>query len=134
MDERVRFINPPTVSTPTGYSHVGIAVGPLVFVSGQIALDVEGRVVGAGDMRAQAEQVFANLGAALAAAGSDFGQVVKLTIFVTDMSQMPVVREVRNRYVDPARPPASTAVEISRLARDELMLEVEAVAVTANRR
>ena len=128
MDTTPRFVNPPSMATPTGYTHVAVATGPLAFISGQIALDGQGDIVGIGDFRAQTEQVFANLQLALEAVGAGFEHVVKLTIFVTDMTQMPIVREVRNRYVDTSRPPASTAVEISRLAREELMVEIEAVA------
>jgi len=128
-----RFINPDTIAKPTGYTHVVEARGShLVFISGQVAFDAQGSLVGPGDMRAQAEQVFENLKAALAAVGAGFDDVVKVTFFIVDMSQMPVVREVRNRYLNPQRPPASTAVEVKGLVRPELMLEVEALAVLAD--
>jgi enamine deaminase RidA (YjgF/YER057c/UK114 family) len=128
----VRFLNPETMHRPFGYSHVAqMTAGLPVFVSGQIALDRDGRLVGPGDVAAQARQVFDNLTAALAAVGAGFGQVVKLTFYLTDAGQLPAVREVRDRYVDPRRPPASTAVEVRRLAREDLLIEVEAVAVIA---
>jgi reactive intermediate/imine deaminase len=115
---------------PTGYTHVvEVTAGRPVYISGQIALDAAGELVGPGDVGAQAQQVFENLRAALGSVGAGFDQVVKLTVYLVDATQMPAVREVRNRYVDTARPPASTAVEVRRLVRDDLLVEVEAVAV-----
>jgi enamine deaminase RidA (YjgF/YER057c/UK114 family) len=103
--------------------------GRTVYIAGQIALDSAGRVVGGRDFRAQAEQVFANLERALASVGAGFGDLVKTTTFVTDMSQLTALRDVRAKYLDPDRPPASTLVQVARLARPELLLEIEAVAV-----
>jgi enamine deaminase RidA (YjgF/YER057c/UK114 family) len=126
-----RFINPPTLSTPHGYSHVvDVPAGSrMVYVAGQVSLDTAGRLVGAGDFRAQAVQVFENLRAALGAAGATFGDVVKLNYYVVDVSQLAALREVRDRYVNTAAPPASTLVEVRRLFRDDVLLEVEATAV-----
>lgn len=101
------------------------------YISGQVALDASGNIVGQGDMRAQAQQVFENLHTALRAVGGSFSDVVKLTFFLVDMSQMPVVREVRDQFIHPEQLPASTAVEVRRLAREEFLIEVEAVAVLA---
>jgi enamine deaminase RidA (YjgF/YER057c/UK114 family) len=126
----VSFHNPETMHRPVGYSHVAeVTAGRPVYISGQVALDPTGALVGPGDVGAQAGQVFENLAAALRAVGAGFGQVVKLTIYLLDADQLPAVREVRDRYVDTSRPPASTAVEVRRLARQDLLLEVEAVAV-----
>jgi enamine deaminase RidA (YjgF/YER057c/UK114 family) len=94
-----------------------------------VALDASGAIVGQGDMRAQAQQVFANLHAALQSVGASFSNVAKLTYFIVDMTQMPVVREVRDQFIQPEQLPASTAVEVRRLAREEFLLEIEAVAV-----
>lgn len=125
-----RYLNPPTLMRPMGYTHVVEAIGTRTFyISGQVALDASGNLVGEGDMRAQAVQVFENLHAALRAIGAGFKDVVKLTYFVLDMSQLPVVREVRDQYIQPEFLPASTAVEVRRLAREEFLIEVEAVAV-----
>jgi len=127
-----RFINPETMHRPTGYSHVAeVTAGRPVYIAGQIALDVTGALVGPGDIRAQARQVFENLRSALEAVGAGFDQVVKLNYYLVDASQLPVVREVRDEYVNPQRLPASTAVEIRRLVREDLLIEVEAVAVIA---
>ncbi|HEX2908362.1 MAG TPA: RidA family protein [Phototrophicaceae bacterium] len=125
-----RFINPETIAPPTGYTHVVETRGSrTVYISGQVGLDAQGNLIGEGDMRAQAEQVFKNLQAALAAVGATFADVVKFTYFLVDMSQLQAVRDVRNQYVNPAQLPASTAVEVRRLFRPELLLEVEAIAV-----
>jgi enamine deaminase RidA (YjgF/YER057c/UK114 family) len=128
----VRFRNPETMHRPAGYSHVAeVTAGRPVYISGQVALDPSGALVGPGDVGAQARQVFENLAAALRAVGATFDQVAKLTIYLVDAGQLPTVREVRDRYVDTRRPPASTAVEVRRLAREDLLLEVEAIAVIA---
>src|SRR5947199_4717656 len=97
---QVKRTNPPTLSKPTGYTHVVEVTGPgkTIYIAGQVALDKDGNVVGAGDMKAQAEQVFKNLEAALAAGGAKFADVVKMNTYVTDMDRAPAVREVRARY------------------------------------
>jgi enamine deaminase RidA (YjgF/YER057c/UK114 family) len=124
------FVNPEGMHRPIGYTHVvEVTAGRPVFISGQVALDPDGELVGPGDVRAQARQVFENLEAALGSVGAGFGQVVKLNLYLLDATQLPAVREVRDRYVDTARPPASTAVQVGRLALDGLLIEVEAVAV-----
>ena len=126
----LRYTNPPTIAHPTGYTHIVEATGARTFyISGQVALDASGAIVGQDDMRAQAQQVFANLHAALQAVGASFSNVAKLTYFIVDMTQMPVVREVRDQFIQPEQLPASTAVEVRRLAREEFLLEIEAVAV-----
>jgi enamine deaminase RidA (YjgF/YER057c/UK114 family) len=128
-EARVVFHNPPGLAPPTGYSHVAeVRSGRLVFVAGQVALDERGAVVGVGDHRQQAEQVFRNLGAALAAAGAGFSDVVKLTFYLLDVAHLPEIREVRDRHVDREHPPTSTAVEVRRLVRPEFLLEIDAVA------
>lgn len=129
MSARIVPVVPAGVAPGNGYSHAVVATGPLVVVSGQVALDADGALVGPGDPLAQTEQVFRNLEAVLAAAGVGFADVVKLTYFLTDAAMLPVVREVRDRYVDTARPPASSAVQVAALFRDDVLIEVEALAV-----
>jgi len=125
----LRFLNPPTLAPPAGYSHVAeITGGRVVFISGQVSVDLAGELVGLNDLTAQARQVFTNLKAALAAAGTDFAHVAKLTFYLTDASKIAAVRAVRDEFVDAKHPPASTAVEIRRLVREEFLLEVDAVA------
>jgi reactive intermediate/imine deaminase len=127
---QVKRTNPPALSTPTGYTHIVEVTGPskTVYIAGQIAFDKDGTLVGAGDMKAQAEQVFKNLQAALDAAGAKFSDVVKMNTYITDMDKAPAVREVRARYFGETTP-ASTLVQVVHLARPELMLEIEAIAV-----
>jgi enamine deaminase RidA (YjgF/YER057c/UK114 family) len=127
------FINPETMHRPTGYTHVvEVTAGRPVYIAGQVALDPTGALVGPGDIRTQTRQVFDNLRAGLEAVGAGFEQVVKLTYYLVDATQLPVVREVRDQYIDTRQPPASTAVEVRRLVRDDLLIEVEAVAVIAS--
>jgi reactive intermediate/imine deaminase len=127
---QVKRTNPPTLSAPTGYTHIIEVTGPnrTIYISGQIAYDKDGKVVGAGDMQAQAEQVFKNLELALTTAGAKFSDVVKMNGYITDMSKVQAVRDVRARYFKDATP-ASTFVEVKGLVRPELLLEIEVVAV-----
>jgi enamine deaminase RidA (YjgF/YER057c/UK114 family) len=129
---QVTRTNPPTLSTPTGYTHVVTVTGPskTVYIAGQLALDKDGKLVGGGDMKLQAEQVYKNLQAALAAAGATFKDVVKLNAYTTDISQLPAIRDVRARYLGETQP-ASTLVEVVHLARPEYLIEVEVIAVVA---
>jgi reactive intermediate/imine deaminase len=123
------FINPGTMQSPDGYTHVvEVTSGRPVYISGQVALDRDGKLAG-GDIRSQTRQVLENIGAALAAVGGTLGDVVKLNTYLLDITGMPTVREVRNEYFDPGRPPAATAVEVSRLEPDGVLIEIEAVAV-----
>lgn len=103
-------------------------VGDLVFVSGQAAVDDQGRVVGEGDFGAQARHAVGNLKRVLEAAGSSLEQVIKVTIFVTDMSHFPEVVELRREVFTPPYP-ADTICEVRALAYPELMFEIEAVAL-----
>ncbi|MGH7579948.1 MAG: RidA family protein [Gemmatimonadales bacterium] len=125
-----RAINPPSLPPPRGYSHVVVApVGRLVSISGQVAVDSLGQVVGAGDFRAQCVQVFENLGRALRSAGASWSDVVATNMYVTDLGQLDVLREVRSRYLPADGPPASTLVQVVGLVRPELMIEVAVEAV-----
>jgi enamine deaminase RidA (YjgF/YER057c/UK114 family) len=133
--DTVRFINPPTLPPTRSYSHV-VEVPPgsrVLYLAGQVALDSTGRIVAPGDFRGQTVQVFENLRRALAAGGATFRDVVKLNYYVLDATQVPALREVRDRYVNTAAPPASTLVEVRRLFRDDVLLEVEAVAIVPRR-
>jgi len=117
---------------PRGYTQVVESTGPgcTVYLSGQLGMTPDGQFAGApGDFRAQAVQCFENLKAGLAAVGGKFEHVVKITNFFVDMAHLPTFFEVRDRYVNTKAPPASTAIEIGRLARDGALFEIEAVAV-----
>ena len=125
------FLNPNTLSKPPGYTHVVDMAGParIIYIAGQLALDRNGKMVGAGDFRAQAIQVFENLKSALAAVGASFHDVVKINNYVLDMSHRPIFREVRDMYVNQAAPPASTLVGVTALAYPEALIEIEAIAL-----
>jgi enamine deaminase RidA (YjgF/YER057c/UK114 family) len=120
---------PDGVAAGRGYSQVVTGRGRLVVVSGQIAQNDRGELVGAGDPAAQARQVFENLQRCLAEAGAGFGDVVKLTLFVLDVAYLPAVREARDAVIDTAKPPASTAVQVTALFAPGYLLEVEALAL-----
>ncbi|MEW2085583.1 RidA family protein [Streptomyces sp. NPDC005283] len=126
-----RIHAPEGVAPGTGYSHVVWGTGRFVAISGQCAFDEDGKVVGEGDPAAQARQVFENLRRCLAAAGASFDDVVKLTYFVTDVAHLPAVRAARDEVIDPGRLPASSAVQVAALFRPELLVEIEAFAITA---
>jgi 2-iminobutanoate/2-iminopropanoate deaminase len=101
----------------------------LIFVSGQVATDEGGNVVGRGDMKAQTRQALENVKAALAKLGATLDDVVKVTIFVTDMSDFKGIHEVRRQYFKRGNYPASTLVQVSRLVQEDLLIEIEAIAV-----
>lgn len=130
-NDLVRFTNPPTLSQPTAYSHVAeVRGGRLVYLSGQVSQDAQGKVVGKGDIRAQTRQVFANLKAALEAVGADWSNVVKMNTYLTDAANIAAFREVREEILANLKPrPASTAVVVSKLFGEEWLLEIEAVVV-----
>lgn len=123
---------PNTMPKSVGYSQVAVVTGgATIFVSGQVALDKSGNLVGKDDFRAQVQQAFENLNAAIEAAGGTFEDVIKLNSYFVDMSPARLVefREIRDKYVNVKNPPASTAVQVQRLFRPEFLVEVEAVAV-----
>lgn len=130
--DNVRFINPPELAAPPGYSNVvEVRGGRIVFVAGQAATDRDGNLVGEGSLEAQADQAFRNLGAALAAADCTARNLVKLTVFIRDMSKLASYRKARDRFfatVNPPAAPAITLVEVSKLFGPEFLIEIEAVA------
>ena len=113
------------------YAHAVRAEGPLLFVSGVVPVDEQGSLVGGEDVVEQARAVFRNLGAVLAAAGAGFADVVKVTVFLTDVDDRPLINPVRQEAFGSARP-ASTLVEISRLAVPGAKIEVEAIAMLSD--
>jgi enamine deaminase RidA (YjgF/YER057c/UK114 family) len=125
-----RYINPSSLVKPNGYTHVVVAPdGRTVYVAGQVAFDSTGQLIGAGDFRAQADRVYQNLRRALSAVGGSLQDVVKTTTYITDLKNLQLLREVRAQYSRSGSPPANTLLVVSSLARPELMIEVEAVAV-----
>jgi enamine deaminase RidA (YjgF/YER057c/UK114 family) len=129
MSELTRIPAPDKVAPATAYTHVVMGTGRFVAVSGQLALDEDGKLVGEGDPAAQAHQVFENLRRCLASAGATFDDVVKLTYFVTDMAYMPAVRAARAAHIPDDRLPAASAVQVAALVRPEFLMEIEAFAV-----
>jgi enamine deaminase RidA (YjgF/YER057c/UK114 family) len=127
-----QFINPSGISTPRGYTHVVVVSGgKMICIAGQVALNAKGEVVGKGDLRAQATQVYENLKTALAAAGATFTDVVKVNTYIVNLKpeHLPIVRDVRSGYMPPQNPPASTLVGVAALANPDFLIEVEAIAV-----
>ena len=128
----IRRINPPELGTPPGYSQiVDVSAGRIIFIAGQTARDSNGLLVGKSDFAAQAEQVFCNLGVALEACGCTAANLVKLTVFLTDINHLGIYREARSRFfasVTPPAAPAVTLVEVSRLYGADFMIEIEAIA------
>jgi enamine deaminase RidA (YjgF/YER057c/UK114 family) len=126
-----RFVNPPGLKPLGMYSNTACGKGTMVFIAGQVAVDAAGKVVGRGDYEAQAVQVFENLKLALSAAGATFEDVLKLTIFIRNLTPeaRKAVMGVRGRYISHTNPPAATMVGIDRLVEEELLVEIEAVAV-----
>lgn len=129
MPETVHLLAPAGVAPGNGYSPVAWGTGRLVAVSGQLATDEHGKLVGPGDVTAQAHQVFENLRRCLAAAGATFADVIKLTFFVTDIADLAAIRLVRDQYVDTTRPPASSAVAVAAFIGPDFLLEIDAFAV-----
>ena len=125
----VERMNPQGLSTPTGYSHVVTTRGgKTIYIAGQVAFDAKGQLVGKGDLAAQTRQVFENLSIALKAAGATFANVVKANTYMRDASQVAVVREVRSKYFAKELP-ASTLIEVPRLANPDFLIEIEVIAV-----
>jgi enamine deaminase RidA (YjgF/YER057c/UK114 family) len=132
MSFNIRFINPDAIAKPSGYSHVVEITGPgrIVHLAGQLGVTPDGAL--AGDFQAQAVQAFTNLQAALAAVGASFDDVVKLNNYLVDIAaNLPAYRTARDRFVNTARPPASTTIGVAALAREGALFEVEAVVMLA---
>jgi enamine deaminase RidA (YjgF/YER057c/UK114 family) len=126
------IFSPATLPPPTGYSHIAkVNKGTLVYIAGQVSSDASGALVGEGNFEAQVEQVFKNVKLALEAAGATMADIVKLnTYLVAEVSQddLPKMRAIRDRHLNKEKPPASTLVVVSRLARPGWLIEIEAVA------
>lgn len=126
------IFSPATLPPPVGYSHIAkVNKGTMIFLAGQVSSDASGKLVGEGNFEAQAEQVFRNVKIAVEAAGGTMADIVKMNIYlVAEVSQdeVPKMRAIRDRYVNKEKPPASTLVVVSRLARPGWLLEIEAIA------
>lgn len=126
----LRFINPEALSKPTAYAHVALVEGRQVHVSGQVALNAAGALVGQGDLEAQTEQVYRNLAAALEAAGASLKHVFKATTYVVGLTKekAAIVRAARLRHFGDGPYPASTMVGIGALVDPDFLIEIEVIA------
>ncbi len=126
------FLSPKTLIPPAGYSHIAkVNSGTIVYLAGQVSSGASGNLIGEGNFEAQVEQVFRNLKIAVEAAGGTMADIVKLNIYLVaevDQADVPKLRAIRDRYVNIEKPPASTLVVVSRLARPGWLVEIEAIA------
>ncbi len=134
MAKGVTYLNPPNATPPAGmYSHVArVTPGELAFIAGQVAVDKAGTIIGAGDLAAQVEQVFANLGAILKDLGTDFESVVQFTTYLTSADSIPAFMSARGALFPKLFPggkyPPNTLLVVDRLVKPEFLVEVEAIA------
>jgi len=127
------FINPKELFATQGFTQVvTVSGGKMIFISGQVSFNEKAEMIGKGDLRAQTTQAFENLRIALKAAGADFKDVVKLNYYVVGLrlEEVAIIREIRNKYLPAENPPASTLVGVEGLVIRDLLIEIEAVAVT----
>jgi enamine deaminase RidA (YjgF/YER057c/UK114 family) len=128
----VQYLNPPALCPTFGWTHVvSVTGGRTVYISGQVGIDERGAIVGEGDLGRQTEQAFRNIERALTAVGATFQHVVKTSLFVVGLKpeHVPLIREVRSRYVSAENPPSSTLVGVSALVGPDWLIEIEAIAV-----
>ncbi|UCJ09373.1 RidA family protein [Chitinophaga pendula] len=131
-NDLVQFVNPASVSTPKGYSHaavVDLGTCKMIIIAGQVALDKAGNLVGPGNLGVQTDQVFRNIKNIVEELGGNMNNIVKLSFFTTDVSKITDIRDARDRYINTKARPASTLVQVSRLFREDLLIEVEATAI-----
>ena len=130
MPDNLRFSNPDAIAKPPGYSHVVEVIGPgrLVYFAGQLGLDRSGKM--GSDIREQIELAFQNLKAALASVGVGFDHLVKINNYIVDIGKnIGHFREIRDKYLNTAAPPASTTIGVPELARPGALFEIEGVAI-----
>jgi reactive intermediate/imine deaminase len=121
-------VRPDGLPPVNGYSHAVAFSGPMIVISGQVPVDADGQLVGKDDPAGQIRQVFENLAGALAAAGGSMDQIVKLTVFLTDLSDLAEFRRIRDEYIRADQPPASSLVQVSGLVNPDFRVEIEALA------
>ena len=128
----IKFLNPSAVSVPQGYSHaVQIDLGncTMLLISGQVALDKDGNLVGKGDLAKQTEQVFTNIKSIIEDAGGKMNNLVKTGIYLTDASQIQIFRRTRDKFINLKNPPVSTLVLVIKLFWEYVLIEIEATAI-----
>jgi enamine deaminase RidA (YjgF/YER057c/UK114 family) len=133
----VKFLNPSSVSAPKGYSHavqIDLGTSRMLIISGQVAIDSQGNVVGKGDFGKQAAQAFQNIKNIVENAGGTMDDVVKLGFYILDVNQIQTLRFVRDKFINIKSPPASTLIQVSKLFRDDILVEIEASAIIPNKK
>ncbi|WP_208644930.1 RidA family protein [Mucilaginibacter kameinonensis] len=113
----------------TQYVEIDLGSATMIIMSGQVAIDAEGNTVGKGNFEQQAEFIFSSIKKIVEKAGGSINNVIKLNNYLTDISNLTLFKNVRDRYVNTSQPPASTTVEISRFIREDLLLEIEVIAM-----
>lgn len=132
----VNFKNPSSVALPKGYSHAAVIdLGncQMIALSGQVPIDNNGNLVGQGNFEKQSEQVMMNIKNILSDLGGTMSDIIRLGIYTTDVSQMQAFRDVRDKFIDITKPPISTLVQVSKLFRGDVLVEVEATAIVPKR-
>lgn len=128
----IKFRNPSSLSTPRGYSHsVEVDLGncKMVLISGQVALDNKGDLIGKDDLAKQTEQVFLNIKHIVSESGGTLDNIVKIGVYMTDVTKVQIFRDMRNKFINQQTPPTSVLVQVSKLFRDDLLIEIEATAI-----
>jgi 2-iminobutanoate/2-iminopropanoate deaminase len=124
--QRIRL--PGQIGEPISHYTDAVIAGGFLWISGMLPTDADGNLVGRGDVVEQTEQAFRNINAVLTSAGLSFAEVVKVTVYLRNVDDRPLINPVRRKYFGESRP-ASTLVEVSRLAMDDALVEIEAVAL-----
>ncbi len=129
-----KFIQPEGLTKPTGYTHVVVS-GGTIYMSGQVSMNEKGEVIGKGDLRTQTQQVFENISKCLKAVDATFADIAKMNTYVVNMKpeDLPVIREVRMKYLNTEHPPASTLVGVTALANPDLLIEIELIVTRKNK-
>jgi reactive intermediate/imine deaminase len=128
----VKFHNPTSVSMAKGYSHsveIDLGNSKMVIISGQIALDNKGNLIGKDNLAEQTEQVFTNIKKIVTESGGTMDDVIKIGIYMIDITQVQTMRDVRNKFFNQQKSPTSTLVQVSKLVRDDLLIEIDATAI-----
>lgn len=128
----VTFKNPKSLSLPKGYSQaaeIDMGSSRMIIMAGQVALDKNGNLAGKGDLAKQINQCFMNIKSIVQDAGGTMNNIVKLNYYIKDVSKAQLLRDIRDKYINTKTPPASTLVEVSKLFRDDILIEIEATAV-----
>lgn len=128
----LKLVNPSSVATPKGYSQVAqidLGNATMLLIAGQVPLDKQGNLVGKDDLAKQTEQVFINIKNIIEEAGGTMNHLAKISYFIKDVSKIQLVRDVRDKFVNTKTPPASTLVEVSKLYREDVLIEIEATAI-----